>query len=535
MMTRFHSLYSQIPARIPASKGRIILIGLGTLFVILPVAAIFLPIPEAPNPPERDTHLHSGDTHGGDTHGDTHFTHGDTHLPSNQNPFDEPPKALRSCAMHPHIQRGEPGLCPICGMELVHTTAPGEHAQHARQAEASLSLTPAERELLRIQTLPTRREFPTLELRLSGKVGYDETRLAHISAWAPGRIEELYVDFTGARVRQGDHMARIYSPQLYAAQEEFIQAGRALRNLAESGMDSLIETAYATRAAAGNKLRQLGMSQANISRISQGAGAEAYVTIDAPIGGVVIGRHASEGMYLDTGTRIFTIADLSHLWVQLDAYESDLEWLRYGQLLEFEAEALPGKSFQGQVVLIDPTLDTRTRTARVRVNIDNSQGLLKPEMFVRARLSVRLAGGSQVLDEHLAGKWISPMHPEVIKDTPGQCDICGMALVPAESLGYLANPVKSRQAPLVVPTSAVMLTGKRALVYVEDRSADTPTYTGREVVLGARAGDVYLVQEGLTEGELVVVSGNFRIDSALQISARPSMMGESAPPPAHRH
>lgn len=455
---------------------------------------------------------------------------------THDSPFGAPHEhdATWTCAMHPHIRHSETGRCPICGMDLVRVAS---DTKAAALADARLTVSEAERDLMKIETVPVARRFPSAELRLVGKVSYDETRLAHISAWVPGRIESLFVDFTGVRVRAGDHMVRLYSPELYSAQEELIQAAEALEKLAKSEIASLLESARGTLAATREKLRRLGMEEAQIRAVESSGRAEEYVTIFAPTGGVVIERNASEGMYLDTGTRIFTIADLDTLWVQLDAYESDLEWLRYGQAVEFTAEALPGEVFHGRVAFIDPTLDARTRTAKVRVNLDNRGGLLKPEMFVRAKLLVSLSAAGKVIDASLAGKWVSPMHPEIVKDAPGRCDVCGMALVRAESLGYAFATPEGTDAPLVIPASAALLTGTRAVVYLEDRSTDLPTYVGREVTLGARAGDFYLVEEGLAEGDLVVVSGNFKIDSALQIEAKPSMMNPSPSgnPAMHGH
>jgi Cu(I)/Ag(I) efflux system membrane fusion protein len=165
-----------------------------------------------------------------------------------------------------------------------------------------------------------------------------------------------------------------------------------------------------------------------------------------------------------------------------------------------------------------------TRTAKVRVNVPNPDGKLKPEMFVRAVVRAQVAADGRVADPELAGKWISPMHPEIIKEGPGACDICGMALVRAEDLGYLAPAADAAALSLLIPASAPLITGKRAVVYVEAPGAERPTFEGREVVLGPRAGDEYIVESGLEEGELVVTSGNFKIDSALQILAKPSMM-----------
>jgi Cu(I)/Ag(I) efflux system membrane fusion protein len=158
-------------------------------------------------------------------------------------------------------------------------------------------------------------------------------------------------------------------------------------------------------------------------------------------------------------------------------------------------------------------------------------------MFVRGVLNSRINAEGEVISEDLAGKWISPMHPEVLKDGPGKCDVCGMQLVPVESLGY-ADPSESRgDAPLLIPDSAPLITGKRAVVYVELPNDDGPLFEGREVELGPRAGDFYVVRSGLEEGELVVTNGTFKIDSELQIRAKPSMMSPSggAAGAGHRH
>ena len=169
------------------------------------------------------------------------------------------------------------------------------------------------------------------------------------------------------------------------------------------------------------------------------------------------------------------------------------------------------------------------------MNVPNPDGKLKPGMFVRGIVASRLAEDGKVYAPEFAGKWISPMHPEVVKDGPGDCDVCGMDLVPAEELGYVDNATEG--APVIVPTSAVLRTGKRAVVYVAKPDAERPTYEGREIVLGPRAGDHYLVAAGLDAGERVVTHGAFKIDSALQIQAKPSMMNPEGggPAPGHDH
>ena len=288
---------------------------------------------------------------------------------------------------------------------------------------------------------------------------------------------------------------------------------------------SVGQTAQATVEAAREKLRLLGLKEEQIERVERERQASDHLTIYAPTGGVVIEKHLSEGAYVQTGTPIYTIADLSRLWLELRAYESDLSWIHYGQTVEFSTEAYPGEVFSGQISFVDPVLDERTRTVRVRVNVANEQGRLKPGMLVWAVAQAEIGANGRAMSPALVGKWISPMHPEIVRDAPGACDICGMALVRAEELGYGTGDDEPRTAPLVVPASAPLLTGKRAVVYV---ALGEGLFEGREVVLGPRAGDYYLVREGLHEGEEVVVNGAFKIDSALQIRAQPSMMNAPA-------
>jgi len=215
------------------------------------------------------------------------------------------------------------------------------------------------------------------------------------------------------------------------------------------------------------------------------------------------------------------------VWVNLRAYESDLMWLRYGQNVEFTSVAYPGEKFSGTISFIDPVLDPRTRTVKVRVNASNADGRLKPGMFVKASVHTKIAAGGKVMDAALAGKWICPMHPSVIKDTVGECDICEMDIVPAESLGYVSGSGSAKgAAPLVIPASAVLLTGKRAVVYVRVKDAPKPTFEWRTIELGLRSGGFYIVRKGLKAGERVVTRGAFVIDSERQLSAKPSMLDE---------
>ena len=425
-----------------------------------------------------------------------------------------------TCSMHPQIRQPNPGQCPICGMDLIPVVEGG-----GAQGPRTLAVTEASVALMKIQTVPVARKFIDAEIRMVGKVAYDETRLAYITAWVPGRLDKLYVDYTGLRVNEGDHLVYLYSPELISAQEELRQAKKTAGNFAEgSGAAS---TAEATLQAARERLRLWGLTPEQIATAEGGEFSD-HITIYAPVGGTVIERNGQEGMYVDTGTRIYTLADLDEMWVLFDAYESDLPWIRYGQHVQFTTEAYQGEEFEGMIVFIDPVLDPKTRTAKVRVNVANPDGKLKPEMFARGIVHSRVAEGGRVAAPALAGKWVGPMHPEIVRDEPGDCPICGMPLVPASELGYVPDNELEAAKPLVIPVTAALKTGTRAVVYVQVPGAEKPAFEGREVVLGPRAGDYYLVRSGLSEGELVVVNGNFKIDSALQILAKPSMMQPEA-------
>lgn len=423
---------------------------------------------------------------------------------------------LWTCSMHPQIRLPEPGACPICGMDLIPLESGGNDA-----GAATLTLSESARKLAEIRTTPVVRRFPEAEVRLTGKVDYDETRRRMITAWVGGRLDRLFVDYIGVAIRAGDHMVELYSPDLVGAQEELLQARRAVDTA--DPQSPVGRTSLRNLSAAHDKLRLLGLDEEQIDAITARGAPSDRVEIRAPIDGVVVEKHALQGDYVKTGSPIYTIADLSRVWVVLDAYESDLAWLRYGQEVTFETEAYPDRRLSGRIAFISPVLDDRTRTVKVRVNADNAEGLLKPGMFVHATAHPRVAAEGRVMAAELAGKWMCPMHPEVIADGPADCDICGMPLEPVADLGY-RTPTEEPEPPLVIPASAPLITGRRAVVYVHVPGADRPTYEGREVLLGPRAGDVYLVSSGLREGEEVVVRGAFKLDSAMQIQAKPSMM-----------
>jgi membrane fusion protein, copper/silver efflux system len=442
----------------------------------------------------------------------------DQHSMSNvEESADETP-TLWTCSMHPNVQQPEPGDCPICGMDLIPLISSGDDGE-SRQ----LKMSPAAMKLAEIQTIAVRREFVEHQLRLTGKVTYDETRLKYITAWFPGRLDRLFVDYTGTPVKQGDHLVEMYSPAIATDQEALLQALQASKTLSNSSVSQVQTSRNEMLNHARERLHLLGLTAQQIQDIEQRGAPSDRITFYSPINGVVIHKNTLQGDYVQTGTRIYTIADLSQVWIKMDAYESDLQWIHYGQQVDCTTVSYPGEVFQGRISFIDPFLNEPTRTIKVRVNIDNKNGKLKPGMFVNAIVRARVNADGEFLDQQLAGKWISPMHPEIIKDHPGTCDICGMPLVTAESLGYV-DADKNIAPPLIIPDTAPLITGKRAVVYVKLPDTEKPTFEGREIVLGPRLKGHYIVKSGLKEGDQVVVKGNFKIDSALQIIAKPSMM-----------
>jgi len=438
-----------------------------------------------------------------------------------------------TCAMHPQIKLPQKGKCPICFMDLipVYETTRGGETEGPR-----LVLSKAARERAEIETSPVVYRPLHVTVRMVGKIEYDETRLAYVSAWVPGRIDKLFVNYVGLPVKKGEHLTYIYSPELRTAQEEFLIAHRRWLAAQATHDEEEVASALAVKEATRKKLELWGILPAQIEQLEQSGHADDHMTIYAPAGGTVISREAYEGQYLGAGDRLFTIADLSSVWAVLDAYEMDIDWLRYGQEVAFETDAFPGETFTGRISFIQPVLNEMTRTVKVRADIPNPGERLKPGIFVRARVEVTLDEAGHVKEPALGGKWICPMHPNVIKDSAGSCDICGMDLVEAASLGFGQPEVPERMV-LSIPATAPLLTGTRAVVYVAGPQGDEVEYTGRQVKLGPRAGEYYLVLSGLSEGEQVVTRGNFKIDSALQIQAKPSMMKPEGGgmPPGHQH
>jgi Cu(I)/Ag(I) efflux system membrane fusion protein len=383
-------------------------------------------------------------------------------------------ETIWTCAMHPQIRQTEPGQCPICGMDLI--PIGGSAATDGEDARR-VSLSERAKVLARIRTAEVNRlGSGGVARRLLGRVDYDETSLRTVTAWIGGRIDRLHVSTTGERVKRGQVIATLYSPEVYNAHQDLIQARKQFERLQDGATPSAGRAAEAALNAARDRLRLLGVPGGELRAMESADKPSERVRIRTPFGGTVIERLATQGSYVETGTGLYRVADLSTLWVQLDAYESDLSVLKAGQEVSLGVEALPGKVFKGRVTFVDPVLDPKTRTARVRIEVRNDNRRLRPGMFVEA--SVQSGNGAKTADE----------------------------------------------APVVVPATAPLFTGRRSIVYVELEDAEQPTYEARVVTLGPRMGDVYPVLAGLRDGERVVIHGAFAIDADLQIQGGDSMM-----------
>jgi Cu(I)/Ag(I) efflux system membrane fusion protein len=314
--------------------------------------------------------------------------------------------------------------------------------------------------------------------RLLGIVEPAQTRVRTVTAWTNGRIDDLKVAADGERVRRGQTIATMYSPEIYAAHRDLLAAKEQVTKLGSAG-DFARRSAERTLESARQKLRLLGVKTSDLDRMERADQPWTSIPLRSQFTGTVLERMVDEGNYVQAGTPIFRIADLSQVWVEFDAYPSDLPYIRVGEDVTFEVESIPGTTFTGEITFIDPVVDARTRTVDVRVEVANEDGALRPGMFVEG-------------------------------------DVEQPALTEGEPI------------PLVVPASAVLFSGKRSLVYVEYRTPDGPVYAPRDVEVGARLGDVFPVVAGLERGEKVVTHGAFVIDSDLQIRGGESLMERSA-------
>jgi Cu(I)/Ag(I) efflux system membrane fusion protein len=362
-----------------------------------------------------------------------------------------------TCAMHPQIRMDHPGKCPICGMDLI----PLSQANAANIDPNAIILTKEAAQLASVQTSIVTSQKPIKEVRLYGKVQADERSIQSQVSHMPGRIEKLTVNFTGQTVNKGQPLAIIYSPELITAQQELLETVKTKQVQPE-----IYE-------AAKDKLRQWKLTDSQITEIENSGKVKDNFEILSNTNGVIIDRRVSNGDHVDQGTVLFDVTDLSHVWVMFDAYESDLPFIKTGDRLAFTIQALPGVNFSGNIIFIDPVIDPVTRVAKVRVEINNESGRLKPEMF---------------------------------------------------ATGIVKANLDQYRNKLVIPRSAVLWTGTRSIVYIKQPDTDELVFKMREIELGPSLGNSYVVANGLNEGEEIVTNGTFSVDAAAQLEGKPSMM-----------
>jgi len=339
-----------------------------------------------------------------------------------------------TCSMHPQVRLPRPGSCPICGMKLI-----------------PISLLPGAKDDLEkragLETEAVRHRELFKEIRTVGKLDYSERQVEFITARIAGRVDRLYVDFTGIEVKENDHLVDLYSPDLYSAQAELIgalEASETFKTKPEGRVDRFTE---ANLLATREKLRLLGLLPEQIAEIEKTRKLKTHVTIYSSLAGTVIEKNVRLGQYMKEGDQLYRIAELDPIWLYLELYEYDLAWVRFGQSVEVSLEAFPGETFSGSVMFIDPFLDDATRTIRVRVNLKNPDRRLKPQMYATATIRVPLRADGSPEPTGLEGKYICPMHPEVVQAEPGKCSICEMPLERVPELPPARTPSSARLSP----------------------------------------------------------------------------------------
>ncbi len=369
-----------------------------------------------------------------------------------------------TCSMHPQIKMDKPGKCPLCAMDLIPLKSSGggddaiddDAIQMSKEAIA----------LANIQTTVVGRQEAIKDLQLYGTIQVDERLQQSQTSHVNGRIEKLFINFTGESVRQGQLIATIYSPDLLNAQQELLEAQK-LTDFQPMLLD-----------AAKEKLRLWKMSDAQINKVLATGKVSPYVSITANTSGIVTAKNVNQGDYINQGSVLYSISNMNKLWAVFEAYEADLPFIKEGNTLEYTLQSIPGKVYKGKISFINPIIDATSRTAKIRVEADNKDQALKPEMYATATIKAAIRG------------------------------------------------TESHQ--LTIPKSAVLWTGKRSVIYVKQPNTTTPAFKMREIVLGPSLGENYVVASGLQDGEEVVTRGVFTVDSSAQLEGKPSMMNNDA-------
>lgn len=371
-----------------------------------------------------------------------------------------------TCSMHPSVRSNDPNdKCPICGMDLIPVVTSQSASRTTHSGAGSLDLSERSQALADIETEPARYRQLMKDMNAVGVVAWNERSIRTLSAWTNGRIVKLYVNAVGDKVERGQAVAQLYSPELFIAQKEYVDAVKNVEKLQASG--NLLRSAEQMSAAAAHRLALLGVPEAHIKTLAREQKVAAQIDIQSPVTGVVTATFVREGQYVTTGSPIASVVDPKTMWVLLEVFQAELQWLSTGQQVELQLVNRPHK-LTGTIIEILPELSAQ-QIAQVRVEVEGAELSLRPGSFINGRFAVA------------------------------------------------TNEV------LTIPRSAILFTGQRSLVYVADPH-QAGVFHQRQVVLGERINQYYIVHSGLEAGERVVSKGSFRIDSELQLQGENSMM-----------
>ena len=363
--------------------------------------------------------------------------------------------------MHPAYKSDKPGIAPDCGMDLV--------PFHAEEAEAlsemppgTVMLSPQKQQLIGVRTQQVQYERVSRTLRTVGHLAPDETRIAHVHTKFEGWIERVFVDYVGKRVRKGQPLFTIYSPNLVSTQEEYLLALKGKQVLGKSPFERAARGSESLLAAARRRLELWDISRKQIEELESTGKARRTLTVHSPIQGFVTERQAYENAFVTPGTKIYSIVDLGNIWALAMVYEYELPFVRTGQQATMRLAYRPGKVYRGRVTYIYPEVEPKSRTVKVRLEFGNSKLELKPDMY--ADMEIQVNYGRR----------------------------------------------------LVVPDEAVLDSGVRKIVFLDKGNG---YFAPREIQTGPRLDNQYIVLSGLEAGDRIVTSGNFLIDSESQLSS----------------
>ena len=369
------------------------------------------------------------------------------------------------------------GVLVVGGAGYYYTTqhskpAVVNHSAHQTNAPVmamgdTVTLDAKARQLSGLQTAKAAVKPLTKSIRTTGKVAMNESGRTYITSRVEGRIDELYVTADGEYIAPGQAIAAVYSPTYLAAQEEYLLTLENIQKLKNAGAD-VVKINSRLRDAALRKLQLLNVSDDAIAQLEQTRQPQDHMMIYAQFGGTVLEKQLLPGAYIMPGDKLYSLSDLSSVWLNVDVYEKDIANVAPGQTVTVTSGAYPGETFNGQVVFINPILDDATRTVKVRVEMANPGGRLKPNMFVNANLTIPLG------------------------DT------------------------------LVIPESSLIDTGSRKVVFVAQKE---DTFVKREVVVGQQADGYVQILSGLQPGETVVTAATFLIDSQTKLGSFGSHAG----------